>query len=114
MKFSDEEPLLSDVVMHTKTVILLENFSFDLNNCVYLSSTFFIQHFLTFFLLFSLKTAFSTFFILGVNVFYIYDFQRHDYSQQVANRALHKVFRKNTEKSYVLCFSYSQWRVLMG
>jgi len=32
----------------------------------------------------------------------------------VANRALHKVFRNKTEKPYVLCFSYSQWLLLMG
>jgi len=34
--------------MHTKTVILLENYSLTLNNFVYLSTTFFIQRFLTF------------------------------------------------------------------
>jgi len=87
--------------MHTKTVILLENFSFGLNNCVYSSSTIFIQRFLTFLIIF-IKNGFLTFFILGVNVCYIYDFQRHDYSQQdlVANRALHS-FKKQYRK--VLC-----------
>jgi len=54
--------------MHTKTVILLENFSFGLNNCVYLSSTIFIQRFLTFLTIFIRKRV-LTFFILGVNAF---------------------------------------------
>ena len=37
-------------------------------------------------------------------------------TQQMAKCVLHKVFRfrSNTEKSYVLCFSHSQWWVLMG
>ena len=60
--------------MHIKTVILLGNFFlFALGDVVNLSTTFFIQRFLRF-LFFFIKNAFLTFFILGVNVFYIYGF----------------------------------------
>jgi len=59
--------------MHIMTVILLRNLLFSLINFVNLSTTFFVQRFLTF-LFFSEKTRFLTFFILGVNVFYIYDY----------------------------------------
>jgi len=38
---------------------------------MYLSTTFFIQRFLTYFI-FKIKNAFLTFFILGVNSFYVY------------------------------------------
>ena len=62
--------------MHIKTVILLVNFSFVLINFINLSSTCFIQRFLTFFN-FLIKNAFLTFFILGVNVFYIYGFLQY-------------------------------------
>src|SRR6218665_1271440 len=58
--------------MHIKTVILLGNFSFGLITFVNLSTPFFIQRFLTFFLYFFIKTRFFTFFILGINVFYIF------------------------------------------
>src|SRR6218665_3101812 len=53
-KYSDDEPELSNVVMRTKTVILLENFSFGLRNLVS-----FIKRFLTF-----------LFLVLRVNVFF--------------------------------------------
>src|SRR6218665_638936 len=46
-------------------------FSFGLRDVVNLSTTFFIQRFFTFFIFF-IKTRFLRFFILGVNVFYIY------------------------------------------
>jgi len=42
-----------------------------LYDAVNLSTTFFIQRFFTFFIIF-IKNAFLTFFILGVNDFYIY------------------------------------------
>ena len=58
---------LSCTLWDTETVILLENFSFDLNNFFNLWTTLFVQRFLTFFYFFH-KHAF---FILGVNV-YIY------------------------------------------
>src|SRR6218665_1960756 len=58
---------LSSTLQDIKTVILLEKFSVDLNYFTNLSTTFFIQRFLTF--LFSIKIAFSKFFILGVKVF---------------------------------------------
>src|SRR6218665_149214 len=56
--------------MHIKTVILLGNFSFGLITFVNLSTPFFIQRFLMF--LFFIKTCVFTFFILGINVFYIF------------------------------------------
>jgi len=68
---SHEKPYPSNVVMHIKTVILPKKFSFGLINFVNLSTTFFIQGFLTFFYFFH-KNAFLTFFIPGVNVLYIY------------------------------------------
>jgi len=52
--------------MHINTVILLGNFSFDLINFVNLSTTFFIQRFLT---IFSLKTRFLTFLFLESTFF---------------------------------------------
>src|SRR6218665_3727499 len=58
-KFSHEEPWPSNVVMHIKTVILLKNFSFGLINFVNLSTTFFIQRFLTFFIFFIIKLFYS-------------------------------------------------------
>src|SRR6218665_1688789 len=51
--------------MHIKREILLEKFSIDLIYFVNLSTTIFIQRFLTFFIFF-IKTRFLTFFILGV------------------------------------------------
>jgi len=59
----------SKVVMHIKIVTVLGNFSFGLINLVNLSTTFF-----SVFFYFFIKNAFLTFFILGVNVFCIYDF----------------------------------------
>ena len=47
-----------------------EFFSFGLRDVVNLSTTFFIQRFLRFY--FFIKTRFLTFFILEVNVLYIY------------------------------------------
>ena len=58
----------SNVVMHIKIVILLGNFLCGLINLFNLSTTFFIQCFLTFFNFFH-KNAFLRFFIFGVNVF---------------------------------------------
>src|SRR6218665_211775 len=58
----------SNVDMHIKTVILMRDFLFGLINFANLSRTFFIQRILTFFILF-IKTAFLTFFMIGVNVF---------------------------------------------
>src|SRR6218665_1811016 len=58
--------------MHIRTVIVLGQFcSFGLRDVVNLSTTFFIQRFFTVFIFF-IKARFLTFFILGVNVFYIY------------------------------------------
>ena len=37
---SDEGPELSNVVMRTNTIILIENYSLGLNNFLYLSTTF--------------------------------------------------------------------------
>ena len=80
--------------MHIKTVILLKNFSFGLINFVDLSTKFFIQRFLRIFIFF-IKTRFLTFFILGVNVFYIYALQRNDI---IGYRCTSKLCRhKNTE-----------------
>ena len=47
-KFSHQQPQPSNVVMHAKTVILLGDFSFGLINFVNLSTTSFIQRFVTF------------------------------------------------------------------
>ena len=59
--------------MHIKTLIILRNFSFRLINFVNVSTTLFIQRFLTFFFIFFIKNAlFNVFFILRVNVIYIY------------------------------------------
>ena len=58
IKFFYEEQQPSNVVMHINTVILLGNFSFDLINFVNLSTTFFIQRFLTFFYYFHKKRVF--------------------------------------------------------
>src|SRR6218665_2571030 len=63
--------------MHIKTVILLGEF-FHLV-CVMLlicQQCFLFNAF--YFYFFYKKTRFLTFFILGVNVFYIYDYYRHD------------------------------------
>ena len=54
--------------MHVKTVILLGNFSFGLIYFVNLSTTFFIQCFLTFFIFF-IKNAFLTFLFLESTFF---------------------------------------------
>jgi len=56
--------------MHAKTVILLENYSLASNSFVHLSTTFSSQRVLTFAIL-NKTNEFFTFFILGVNVFYI-------------------------------------------
>src|SRR6218665_2858061 len=58
--------------MHIKTVILLRNVSFGFINFVNLSTSFFIQLFLTF-LYFFIKNAFLRFFLfLRLTFFYIY------------------------------------------
>src|SRR6218665_968914 len=59
--------------MANKTVILLEIFSFGLINFGDLSTTFFIQRFLTI-LFFSYKTHFLKFLFLGLTFFYNYAF----------------------------------------
>src|SRR6218665_355339 len=69
-KLSHKEPYLKSRSSQTlsciiKTAILLRNVSFGLINIVNLSTTFFIQRFLTFFIFF-VKNAFLKFFILGV------------------------------------------------
>ena len=59
--------------MHIRTVILPGNFSFGLINFVNLSTTFFLQRFLMFFIYF-IKNAFLMFFFIlgGQRFFYIY------------------------------------------
>jgi len=69
MKSRTCSPQTSSCILgHIRTVILLRNFSFGLIDFVNLSTTFFIQRFFTFFIIF-IKTRFLTFFILEVNVF---------------------------------------------
>jgi len=53
-----------------------EFFSFDLRDVVNLSTKFFIRRFFAFFYFFHKNTFFKVFFILGVNVLYIYDQRR--------------------------------------
>jgi len=57
--------------MHVKTEPLLGNFSFGLNNFLIFQQRFLFNVFNFFYI----KKGFLTFFILGVNVFYIYDWR---------------------------------------
>jgi len=92
--------------MHTKTVILLENFSFGLNNCVYFSSTFFIQRLLASFLLFSLikKRVFNDFYSWGQRYLHLWFFK----DMTIVNRCrivLYTKFSETIQKSPVLFVS---------
>lgn len=66
---SREELSLLNVVAHTKSVVLLENFFYFFNNSVYLSSTCFIQRVFKFHFYFLIIRRFLRFFILEFNVF---------------------------------------------
>src|SRR6218665_4188278 len=57
------------IAMHAKTVISLKNYSFGLNNFVYMSTTFLFNVFNGFYLHVS-----TPFFILGVNFLHLCDF----------------------------------------
>jgi len=69
---SHSSQMLSCTLWYTMTIILLENFSFGLINfCQFVNNVFYSTFFNVFFI-FLIKTRFLTFFILGVNAFYIY------------------------------------------
>ena len=74
-KFSYEESYPSNVVMKFKTVILLENFSFGLNNFVNLSTTFLFNFFNVFYF-FHKNAFFNDFLFLGSTFLYIYELKK--------------------------------------
>src|SRR6218665_2889575 len=95
------------MVRHIKAVILLKKFSFGLINFVNLSTTFFIQRFLTF-LIFIIKTAFLTFLFLWSTFFtsmiYIAQYRGHT-SSRAPYKQLHWV-RQSTKLVTIQLLSY--------